>query len=165
MALVGLPGFVFLATYTLENLLSPRSVEKFETGFQFLTGNWPSSQGTLGHDTVIFASFVAFRFTLIYGSIAAVLGTLRSLRAWRRMAVMNYLEMIRDRDDAIENELRGLINKNVPEQQREQFEREIQKAIEQGDRFWRETYLASIVGDAALAARILSKLEREQVTP
>jgi len=81
------------------------------------------------------------------------------------MAVMNYLEMIRDRDDAIENELRGLINKNVPEQQREQFEREIQKAIEQGDRFWRETYLASIVGDAALAARILSKLEREQVTP
>ena len=75
---------------------------------------------------------------------------------------MNFLEMMKDRDDAIENELRGLIPDNVPDSERQQFERQIHQAIEQGAKFWEENYLPAIVGDAALTARILNRL-REPV--
>jgi hypothetical protein len=75
------------------------------------------------------------------------------------MVVMNFLEMMKDRDDAIENELRGLIRDNVLDSEREQFEQRIHRAIEQGAKFWEETYLPAIVGDAALTAKILNRLK------
>jgi hypothetical protein len=77
---------------------------------------------------------VTFRFTLIYGNIVAVLRTFSTLRAWQRMVVMNFLEPMKDRDDAIENGLRGLIPDNVPDFERQRFERQIHQAIEQGVR-------------------------------
>ncbi len=72
---------------------------------------------------------------------------------------MNYLEMLRDRDDAIENELRGLLPDNFPDDQRQQVERRIHEAIEKGANFWAEKYLPEIVGDFKLAAKILAGLK------
>ena len=77
---------------------------------------------------------------------------------------MNYLEMIRDRDDVIENELRGLIPDSLAELERIQFEQRIHQAIEQGAKFWAEKYLPEIVGDLTLATRILNRLN-EPVKP
>jgi hypothetical protein len=78
---------------------------------------------------------------------------------------MNYLEMISDRDDAIQNELRGLIPPNLPDNQRQDFENQIKHAFDEGAKFWEERYLPAIVGDKATADRIIERLRRERVAP
>jgi hypothetical protein len=163
-AVIGLPVPVFLASYALENWLCPQNVEKFETAFQFLIGNWPPSKGILDHQSASFALLVTFRFALIYGSIAAVLRTLTGLLAWQGIvALMNYLDMINDRDDAIQNELRGLMPPNLPDNQRQDFENRIKHAFDEGAKFWEEHYLPAIVGDKDTADRIVARLRRERV--
>ncbi len=163
--LLSLPLLVFLGVYACENSANPQTAEKLEIWLQFVTGNWPSSGGILDHASGAFALGVMFRFTLIYGSVAAVLRTLAALLTWRRMMAMNYAEMIRDRDDSIENELRGLMPKDLPDQLRESIEKNIHRAFEEGARLWEQQYLPAIVGNAELAAKIIQRLHREQVTP
>jgi hypothetical protein len=161
---LGLPLPVFLVTFLLENRLSSDNLAKFEVIFQFLIGNWPPSKGILDHHGPSFALWVTFRFTLIYGSIATLLRTFSGLQGWQRtVAFMNYLEMINDRDDAIQNELRGLMPPNLPDDQRQDFEKAIKKAFEEGAKFWEDRYLPAIVGDKNLAAKIIARLRKEQV--
>jgi hypothetical protein len=76
---------------------------------------------------------------------------------------MNYLDMINDRDDAIQNELRGLMPPNLPDDQRHDFENRIKQAFDEGAKFWEERYLPAIIGDKNLAAKIIARLRREQV--
>ena len=78
---------------------------------------------------------------------------------------MNYLEMITDRDDAIQNELYGIMPPDMKDDQRQHFENLIKKAFADGAKFWEENYLPAIVGDKALAAQIIDRLRKQQVTP
>jgi hypothetical protein len=161
---IALPVPVFGATYALENTLCSRTLEKIEADFQFVFGNWPPSKGILDHQTVGFALLITFRFALIYGSIAAVLRTLAGLRAWQGVvAFMNYIELMNDRDDTIQNELRGLIPQDLKEDEREALENQIKHAFDEGAKLWEEKVLPAIVGNKAIADKIIARLHTEQV--
>jgi hypothetical protein len=117
----------------------------------------------IDHKTFVFSLCVAFRVALIYGGIAALSRTLDGLLAWQKVLAMNYAEMIRDRDDSIENEIRGLVPKELSQEQRDELEKQIHKAFEQGARVWEQQLLPVIAGSPKAAAKIIEQLRKEQV--
>lgn len=155
---------VFLATRAFENLLSAQRVKWLETCLQFVTGDWPSSDGILDHTTWGFALVVTFKTALIYAALVGLVKIWRDLVAWRKEEmIMKYSELLHDRDDSIENELRAVL-KNVPDEQgRAQLEDFIHQAFERGAKVWAEQYLPILAGSDEKAKEILAKLEREQI--
>jgi len=77
LILVSPTVFVFCLLWILENCLDPDSAKKLETCFQFLTGNWPATEGAIAHTGLVFAGGVTFKFALVYTALAAL------WRLWR----------------------------------------------------------------------------------
>ena len=156
---------VFVLTFLLENILDRQWLQRLETCFQFLTGNWPS--GGLDHRGLTFAAGVTFKFALVYTALAGLVKVWRDLVAWKAQetieaTVMKYSELLRDRDDSIESQVLGLIPDNVPPETREQVRKSIHEAFQEGAKLWAHQYLPVLVGTDN-ADRILKRLERENV--
>ncbi len=153
---------VFCFTFVFENYLSSWA-KWLEVCFQFLTGNWPTSEGVLDHRGVVFAIGVTFKFALVYGAIAGLLKVWRDVVAWQtEELIMKYSEMLRDRDDSIENEVRDILT-GAPVPQRSDLERKIHEAFTRGAKLWAEQYLPIVAGSREKAQIILDKLQTETV--
>ena len=72
---------------------------------------------------------------------------------------MQYSELLRDRDLAIENELRRILT-SVPDTQRAKLADGIHKAFEDGERRFYQQHLPAIVGSKDAAEEIVRKLDR-----
>jgi len=145
-----LPLLVGLGCYALENFLNPQAAAEFTTGLQFVVGNFPTSS-TVNPQNVWFSLAVAFRFGLAYApSYGAALVFMRLLRL-KKEQTMKFVELLRDQNLAIEQEILNII----PLEQRDQFRSQLEKAIETAADRWADRYLPILVGGNEAAHRTL----------
>ena len=137
-------------------------MKKWEQLLQFLTGNWPATEG-IAHSQALFCLGVTFKAALLYTAIQGLYKLWRDLVSVKvEETVMKYSELLRDRDDSIESQVVGLIPVDASDPQREEIRRSIHSAFQQGAKLWAEQYLPILVGPND-APRILQKLAQENV--
>ena len=149
---------VFVLVLAIENTSCQVNATRFETCFQFITGNWPT--GAINHKGVLYAGGVTFRFALLYGAATGLIKIWRDLVAWHvEELVMKYSELLKDRDLSIENEVRRILT-SVPDAQRAKLADEIHKAFEDGEQRFYQQHLPALAGSKAAAEEIVRKLNR-----
>lgn len=149
---------IFVLVFAIENTVSQVNATRFETCFQFITGNWPT--GAINHKGPLFAGGVTFRFALLYGAATGLIKIWRDLVAWHaEELVMKYSELLRDRDLSIENEVRRILT-SVPHAQRAKLADDIHKAFEDGERRFYNQHLPALAGSKDAAEEIVRKLDR-----
>lgn len=98
--------------------------------------------------------------TKILVSIIVVIGVtftvLEMISSQRTKVIIKVMELLRDRDDAIQADLVS----RLPADQRERTMDYIRKAFDEGDKRWSSEFLPVLTGGKASATRILQKLEK-----
>jgi hypothetical protein len=153
-----LPLVVLLLIHASENHLCGDAKAWFETCCQFLSGNWPTPNGA-PRTSIFFAAGVTIRFVLLYAGVAAL------LRIWRdsvgkEATVMLYSELLKDRDLAIKNAVKGVLSMIEGRQNQEAASKAIDNAFERGERDFLQQHLPFLAGSDAAAKNIIKALNK-----
>jgi hypothetical protein len=145
-----LPVLFGTVTYILENTLSANAAAEFTVVLQFIVGNFPNSQ-IINPQSPWFAMGVFLRFTLAYAPTYGAGLVFVKLLKWKKEQTMEFLDLLRDRDLAIEQQILNVI----PLEQREQYRAQVESAIATAAQLWENKYLPILVGGPEAAHKTL----------